>query len=80
MVTTVKTKIEVENIGCQGCVTTIKSKLSAIKSVTDVAVDVATGMVSVDSTSDVRAEAVRALAAAGYPERGTKSGLAAASG
>ena len=72
-----QTRIDVENIGCEGCVTTIKQKLAPLAGVTAVAVDIPSQAVTIDSDRDVRAEAVKLLEKAGYPERGTKAGLAA---
>lgn len=72
-----QTRIEVENIGCQGCVTTIKQKLAPVDGITSVEVDVATQTVTIESLADVRADVVKILNGAGYPERGSKAGLAA---
>ncbi len=72
-----QTRIDVENIGCDGCVTTIKQKLAPLAAMKSVTVDIATQSVTIDSDTDVRAEAVKLLEKAGYPERGSKTGLAA---
>jgi copper chaperone len=71
-----QTRIDVENIGCQGCVTTIKQKLGPVSGIRLVDVDVATQSVIIESDGDVRTDVVKILESAGYPERGSKTGIA----
>jgi copper chaperone len=70
-------RFEVANIKCGGCARSIDKALRADPSVTDVAVDVENGIVSVQAADEAR-EALRAeLLRLGYPEAGTAEGLQA---
>ena len=68
--------IDVENIKCGGCASTIEKKLQQLDSVTQVNVE--QGQVTVEADDDSRAQLVETLLASGYPEKGTAEGLKAA--
>lgn len=70
--------IEVENIKCGGCASTIESRLRKIDGVSDVQVDVEQGRVTVESETDNRDRLAEVLLQNGYPEKGTAEGLKAA--
>jgi len=71
-------KIEVENIKCGGCASSIRKGLLQVDGVTGAEVDVDNGTVEVEAPESA-AEAVRAkLASMGYPEVGSVSGLRSA--
>jgi copper chaperone len=63
-----KMTIKVQNVKCQGCVAAIRAGLSPLPGVSDIAVDVPTGQVTVEADHDCRAELTAALQALGYPE------------
>ena len=70
--------LDVENIKCGGCAHSIVSKLSSIKGVEQVEVDIEQGQVSFKSSEDCL-DAVKAmLLKMGYPEKGSIEGLASA--
>jgi copper chaperone len=69
--------VQVENIKCGGCASTIRKKMMEIDGVTGVEVDVEQGMVTLEADEAVRPAAVAALLKAGYPETGSAEGLAA---
>ena len=71
-------QINVENIKCGGCASTIRSKLEAMDSVDKIDVDIAEGIVSVDAADDTREAVTAKLLKLGYPESGTAEGIAAA--
>ena len=62
-------QIKVVNVKCGGCAATIREKLSAVPGVTEVAVDVPAGMVSVDGHGVSRAAVERILRDIGYPPK-----------
>jgi copper chaperone len=68
-------RIEVENIKCGGCANTIRRKLLEDARIQQVAVDIEGQTVTVEAEEDVTADAVRILAASGYPRRGSVEGL-----
>jgi copper chaperone len=70
--------IEVENIKCGGCASTIRGKLGALEGVSAVQVDIENGRVTLDAPADRRASLVAALLASGYPEKGSVEGIRAA--
>lgn len=70
--------IEVENIKCNGCATSIRNKLSEDSRVNAVEVDVASGRVTLDAEESARGELTAVLAGMGYPETGSVEGLKAA--
>ena len=71
-------RIEVENVKCGGCARTIEKNLRADARISAVSVDPAAGVVTLEATQDVRAEAAATLARLGYPEKGSVEGLKAA--
>ena len=71
-------QIDVENIKCGGCASTIRSKLEAMDGIEKVEVDIETGRVSVDGSDGSRDAAAARLLKLGYPESGTAEGIAAA--
>jgi len=71
-------QINVENIKCGGCATTIRSRLEAMDSVDKIDVDITEGIVTVEATEDTREAVTARLLKLGYPESGTAEGIAAA--
>ncbi len=71
-------QINVENIKCGGCASTIRSKLEAMDSVDKIEVDIAEGIVTVEAAEDTREAVTARLLKLGYPETGTAEGIAAA--
>nr|VFJ42419.1 MAG: copper chaperone [Candidatus Kentron sp. DK]VFJ45482.1 MAG: copper chaperone [Candidatus Kentron sp. DK] len=68
--------IEVDNIKCHGCANTIRKKvLAAHDEVSEVAVDVAAGTVTVTATEDGTEEVEKTLHGLGYPRRGSSEGF-----
>ena len=61
--------IDADNIKCEGCASTIREALGRIGGVHDVAVDIATGRVTVVAEEGLRDAINAALQASGYPER-----------
>lgn len=61
--------IEIENLKCNGCASTIKNKLMGIEGVVNVMVNKETETVIVEGTAN-RAELVDILSSIGYPEKG----------
>ena len=64
-----KYEIDAENIKCEGCASTIRDALRRISGVQGVAVEIATGRVTVDADEGLRETITTALKASGYPER-----------
>ena len=63
----ISAKYEVEGMSCEHCVRAVTGELEQLDGVTAVRVDLATGAVEVDSSEELRDEAVRgAVAEAGY--------------
>lgn len=76
-----KTSINVENIRCGGCANSITKKLSAIDGINEVEIAIEDQVVTIDSNDEsVRALAIEALLAMGYPEQGSVEGLDALKG
>ncbi len=71
-------QINVENIKCGGCASTIRSRLEAMDNVNKIDVDIAEGIVSVEAAEDTREAVTAKLLKLGYPESGTAEGIAAA--
>ena len=71
-------QINVENIKCSGCASTIRSKLEAMDGINKIDVDIAEGIVSVEAAEDTREAVIAKLLKLGYPESGTAEGIAAA--
>ena len=70
--------IEVENIRCGGCASTIEKQLRKLESVSNVSVDIEAGKVTVEAAADDREQLVATLLRNGYPEKGSAEGLKAA--
>jgi copper chaperone len=70
--------IQVENIKCGGCASTISKRLHELDTVSDCQVDVEAGMVSVTGDESAREAVAKLLLKLGYPETGTAEGLKAA--
>jgi len=71
-------QINVENIKCGGCASTIRSKLEAMAGVDKIEVDIGDGIVSIEGNEDSREAVTAKLLKLGYPESGTAEGIAAA--
>jgi len=71
-------QINVENIKCGGCASTIRSRLEAMDNVSKIDVDIAEGIVSVEAVEDTREAVTARLLKLGYPVSGTAEGIAAA--
>jgi copper chaperone len=71
-------RIEVENIKCGGCASSIKKRLLEDARIKNVEVDVASGVVSIEASEDAGSDWKALLLKLGYPERGTAEGVAAA--
>nr|VFJ77698.1 MAG: Copper chaperone CopZ [Candidatus Kentron sp. FW] len=63
--------IEVDNVKCQGCASTIREKTMATHNVEEVTVDVGTGTVTITSPADLHGEITETLRSLGYPRRGS---------
>lgn len=70
--------IEVENIKCGGCASSIRKGLLEDARVTDAQVDVESGKVSIEAPEAARDELALSLAHMGYPEVGSVEGMKAA--
>jgi copper chaperone len=70
--------IAVENIKCEGCASSIRSKLLEKEQVQAVGVDIEQGEIRVEGNPEWRGQVVIALAKMGYPEVGSVEGLKAA--
>lgn len=60
--------LDVSNIKCHGCATTIRNTLDAIDGVNQTFVNVSNGSVIVDADSDIREALSKTLLRLGYPE------------
>lgn len=69
--------IEVDNLKCGGCATTITKSLSAMKGVSDVAVDAQIKSVSFSADENLRGKVAAKLKTLGYPEKGSVHGIEA---
>ncbi len=71
-----KADINVENLKCEGCASTIRRGLMSIESVEAVQVDIGKAIVSIDyfDLSSIEV-AKQKLSSLGYPERGSVQGL-----
>ena len=70
-------EIDVENIKCGGCVSSIVNGLQALEGVASVGVDVEQGRISIDGDDALRPVISEKLKQLGYPETGSAAGLAA---
>lgn len=71
-----KQTIEIENLKCGGCASTIKKGLSGLDGVEDVQIDVETSIVSFSSKNENLEAVKEKLSKLGYPEVGDKNTLA----
>jgi len=71
-------QIQVENIKCGGCASTIKNRLADLSVVGAVSVEIESGMVIVEGDENNRDQVAALLLKLGYPESGTAEGLKAA--
>ena len=71
-------QINVENIKCGGCASTIRSRLEAMDNVDKIDVDIEAGIVTVEGAEESREAVTARLLQLGYPESGTAEGIAAA--
>lgn len=67
------TNIQIENLKCGGCASTIKKGISTINGVHDVTVDVENSIVIIDSENTDIEEIKTKLSKLGYPEVGDKN-------
>jgi len=67
------TAIQIENLKCGGCATTIKKGLLSLNAVKKVTVDVENSIVSIISENDDLETIKEKLAKLGYPEVGDKN-------
>ena len=67
------TEIQIENLKCGGCASTITKGLFDVKGVENVTVDVEKSIVTVTTTSPNFDEIKQKLAKLGYPETGSKN-------
>ena len=65
--------IQIENLKCGGCATTIKKGLLSLNAVKEVTVDVENSIVSIISENDDLETIKEKLAKLGYPEVGDKN-------
>ena len=70
--------IEVENIKCGGCASSITRALQKIDGVSSVSVDIENGRVTATAATGDRGTLVAALLKSGYPEKGSTEGMQAA--
>jgi copper chaperone CopZ len=71
-----KTTLIIKNLKCNGCATTITNKLSELKTISNIKVDVATSQVSFNYETEVAVlEAKNILKRNGYPEIGEENPL-----
>lgn len=70
--------IEVENIKCGGCASTIEKQLRKLDAVSAVSVDIEAGRVTIEATATDREALVATLLKNGYPEKGSAAGIKAA--
>jgi copper chaperone len=70
--------LDVENIKCGGCANTINTKVMIFEGVTDVAVDIEAGKVSIQGDEEKWDNYAAGLAKLGYPETGSVQGLKSA--
>ena len=68
-----KTEIQIENLKCGGCATTIKKGLLTIDGINEVDVDVEKSIVLILSEKDNLQEIKIKLSKLGYPEVGNKN-------
>lgn len=70
-----KYTIEVENIKCGGCASTIKKKVSENHPIDGIEVEVENGTITIDSTDHLESAIEETLLSLGYPKKGSVEGL-----
>jgi copper chaperone len=70
------TEILVENIKCNGCMTSIKNALQKIKGIDEVSIDLDKELIMIQSQAPIDLDiVVKSLAKMGYPEKGENTTL-----
>lgn len=69
-------EIQIENLKCGGCASTIKKGLLGLEEVSDVAIDLESSKVSVTATNSDLTAVKEKLSKMGYPEVGDKNTIA----
>jgi copper chaperone len=69
--------IEVDNLKCEGCATTITKALSSMAGVSNVVVDADGNTVAFTAEESLRGKIAAKLKSLGYPEKGSIHGLEA---
>lgn len=64
--------IQVENLKCGGCISSVKKALTNIAGVKEVTVDLESGMIEVSGHAD-RVQLIEKLTGLGYPEVGSNN-------
>lgn len=67
------TNIQIENLKCGGCASTIKKGISTINGVNEVAIDLENSIVTIESENADLEEIKTKLSKLGYPEVGDKN-------
>jgi copper chaperone len=76
--TLINTTLQIENLKCGGCGSSVKNGLKKIEGVCDVTIDFATNEVFVAHTEEVeKADLAATLRGLGYPEVGSVEGFSA---
>lgn len=68
-----KAEIQIENLKCGGCASTIKKAILAIEGVSEIEIDMEKSIVSITSENDSLEEIKMKLSKLGYPEVGDKN-------
>jgi copper chaperone len=71
--TIMKAEIQIENLKCGGCASTIKKGILSIEAVKEVAIDIENSIVSITSEKENLEEIKHKLSTLGYPETGDKN-------
>jgi copper chaperone len=77
MTTATVIQIEIDNLKCGGCATSIVKGLSALPDIANVEVDHDHDLVKFEGPESARAMVTDKLRSMGYPEKGTLEGLSA---
>lgn len=68
-----KAEIQIENLKCGGCASTIKKGILAIEGVSEIDIDIEKSIVSITSENENVEEIKLKLSKLGYPEVGDKN-------
>lgn len=71
-------KIQVENIKCGGCASSITKKINSNFNIDSTEVEIENGVVIVDIADDKKQELIETLFKLGYPETGSVEGIKSA--